>query len=149
MFELGGKTALVTGCRRGGDEYLAVMDNSNKLVRLSVQFDGTGAVSSATVLGGISLGETHDFEGIAIAPGASVAYLSEEDTPGVRALIAHEITRARGLFAAARPAIAAAPPSVRPGVRLAVALYDRMLRTDRPTGVRIWHLPGAALEALR
>ena len=52
-------------------------------------------------------------------------------------------------LAAARPAIAAAPPSVRPGVRLAVALYDRMLRTDRPTGVRIWHLPGAALEALR
>ncbi len=71
------------------------------------------------------------------------------DTPGVRALIAHEISRARGLFAAARPAIAAAPPSVRPGVRLAVALYDRMLRTDRPTGVRLWHLPGAALEALR
>jgi 15-cis-phytoene synthase len=71
------------------------------------------------------------------------------DTPGVRALIAHEITRARGLFAAARPAIAAAPPSVRPGVRLAVALYDRMLRTDRPTGVRVWHFPGAALEALR
>ena len=74
--------------------------------------------------------------------------VSEQDlegtSPQLRALIAHEVARARGLFAAARPAIAAAPPSVRPGVRLAVGLYDRMLRTDPPTGVRIWHLPGAA-----
>ena len=79
--------------------------------------------------------------------------VSERDldgtSPQLRALIAHEVARARALFAAARPAIAAAPPSVRPGVRLAVGLYDRMLRTDPPTGVRIWHLPGAALEALR
>jgi phytoene synthase len=79
--------------------------------------------------------------------------VSESDLDGagpeVRALLAHEVARARGLFAAARPAIAAAPASVRPGIRLAVALYDRMLRADRPTGVRIWHLPGAALEALR
>jgi phytoene synthase len=69
--------------------------------------------------------------------------------PAVRALLAHEVERARSLFASARPAIAAAPPSVRPGVRLAVGLYDRMLRQDRPTGVRVWHLPGAALEAIR
>ena len=69
--------------------------------------------------------------------------------PALRALLAHEVGRARDLFASARPAIAAAPPSVRPGVRLAVALYERMLRTDRPTGVRVWHLPGAAFEALR
>jgi len=79
--------------------------------------------------------------------------VSEHDLEGtgpeLRALIAHEVARARSLFAAARPAIAAAPPSVRPGVRLAVGLYDRMLRTDRPTGVRLWHLPGAALEAVR
>src|SRR4051795_6701436 len=79
--------------------------------------------------------------------------VSEDDltaprtNPRTRALIAHEVARARSLFAAARPAIAAAPASVRPGVRLAVGLYDRMLRTDPPTGVRIWHLPGAAIEA--
>src|SRR3954453_1947209 len=63
-------------------------------------------------------------------------------SPELRALLAHEAARARALFASARPAIASAPPSVRPGVRLAVALYDRMLRTDQPTGVRLWHLPG-------
>ena len=48
--------------------------------------------------------------------------------PSVRALLAHEVERARGLFAGARPAIAAAPASVRPGVPLRrSALYGRML----------------------
>src|SRR4051794_28867856 len=70
-------------------------------------------------------------------------------SPEVRALLAHEVARARGLFAAAGPAVAAAPASVRPGVRLAIGLYDRMLRTGEPSGVRVWHVPGAALEALR
>jgi phytoene synthase len=79
-------------------------------------------------------------------------------TPEVRALLAHEVERARGLFASAGPAIASAPASVRPGVRFAIGLYGRMLdRVEsmgfdvlaRPAGVRVWHLPGAALEALR
>ena len=47
---------------------------------------------------------------------------------------------------------------MRPGIRFAIALYGRMLdRVEaggfdvlgRRAGVRIWHLPGAALEALR
>ncbi len=79
-------------------------------------------------------------------------------TPEVRALLAHEVERARALFAGARPAIASAPASVRPGIRFAIALYGRMLdRVEaggfdvlgRRAGVRIWHLPGAALDALR
>ena len=59
--------------------------------------------------------------------------VSEDDlaadvaTPEVRALVAHEVERARGLFAGARPAIASAPASVRPGVRFATGLYTRML----------------------
>lgn len=69
--------------------------------------------------------------------------------PRLEALLRHESERARALFAAAAPAVAAAPASVRPGVRLAVGLYRRMLNSARPTGVRVWHLPGAALEALR
>jgi phytoene synthase len=78
--------------------------------------------------------------------------------PELRALIAHEIARARALFAAAPPAIAAAPASVRPGIRFAIGLYRRMLDRieasgfdvlGRRAGVRIWHLPGAALEAVR
>ena len=78
-------------------------------------------------------------------------------TPEVRALVAHEVERARGLFAGARPAIASAPASVRPGVRFATGLYRRMLDRVEATastssaraGVRVWHIPGAALEAMR
>src|SRR4051794_9438651 len=78
-------------------------------------------------------------------------------SPELRALLAHEVDRARGLFAGARPAIASAPSSVRPGVRFAIGLYGRMLDRvehagfdvlSRPAGVRVWHLPGAALDAL-
>jgi 15-cis-phytoene synthase len=78
--------------------------------------------------------------------------------PELRALIAHEVGRARELFAAAAPAVAAAPRSVRPGIRFAVGLYARMLdRVEaagfdvlaRSHGVRLRHVPGAALEAVR
>ncbi len=78
--------------------------------------------------------------------------------PEVRALVAHEVARARALFASARPAIASAPSSVRPGIRFAIGLYARMLdRVERvgcdvlgrTMGVRVWHLPGALREALR
>jgi phytoene synthase len=78
-------------------------------------------------------------------------------TPELRALLAHEVRRARSLFAESEPAIAAAPASVRGGVRFAVAVYlrvlDRVERIDfdvlgRRAGVRVWQLPGAALGAL-
>jgi phytoene synthase len=82
----------------------------------------------------------------------------EHASPELRALLAHELRRARALFAEADPAIAAAPASVRGGVRFAVAIYLRMLdrveRIDfdvlgRRAGVRAWQVPGAALGALR
>jgi 15-cis-phytoene synthase len=78
--------------------------------------------------------------------------------PELRALVAHEVARARRLFEAAGPAIAAAPSSVRPGIRFAIGLYRRMLDRieasgfdvlGRRAGVRVWHVPGAAREALR
>lgn len=84
--------------------------------------------------------------------------LAPRATPEVRALLAHEVERARRLFASARPAIASAPASVRPGIRFAIGLYARMLDRiesvgfdvlGRRAGVRAWHLPGAAREALR
>jgi len=76
----------------------------------------------------------------------------------LRALLAMEVRRARGLFAEAEPAVAAAPASVRTGVRFAVAVYlrvlDRVERIEfdvlgRGTTVRPWQLPGAAVGALR
>ena len=82
----------------------------------------------------------------------------ERATPELRALLAHEVERARRLFAAAAPAVAAAPAAVRPGVRLACAVYESVLdRVEaagydvlgRRTGVRLWRLPLLAWGALR
>jgi phytoene synthase len=89
---------------------------------------------------------------------AEDALSQERASPELRALIALEVRRAREMFAAAEPAIASAPASVRSGVRFAVAVYlrvlDRVERIDfdvlgRRTSVRPWQLPGAALGALR
>jgi len=86
------------------------------------------------------------------------ALAEEHASPELRALLALEVRRARGLFAEAEPAIAAAPVSVRTGIRFAVAIYlrvlDRVERIEfdvlgRRTGVRPWQVPGAALGALR
>ncbi len=79
-------------------------------------------------------------------------------SPELRALLAMETRRARGLFAEAAPAVAAAPASVRTGVRFAVGVYlrvlDRVERIEfdvlgRGTAVRPWQLPGAVVGALR
>jgi phytoene synthase len=80
--------------------------------------------------------------------GVAEADLGEKRArPELRALVALEVARARELFAAAAPAVAAAPRSVRPGVRFAVKLYGRMLdRVEaagfdvlrRSHGVRAW-----------
>jgi phytoene synthase len=78
--------------------------------------------------------------------------LADEDldagraTPRLRAVVAQQIARARAMFAAAEPAVAAAPASVRSGIRLACAAYGRILdRAEaaggdvigRPVGVRV------------
>jgi len=80
----------------------------------------------------------------------------ERATPEARALIAHQVARARGLFAGAQEAIASAPARVRPGIRLAVAAYGRVLdRAERAgfdvigrrAGLRAWHIPGVVVRA--
>ena len=57
-----------------------------------------------------------------------------EATPGFRALLALEVDRARGLFAEGHQALAAVEPRVRPGMRMARAVYlsvlDRVERLD-------------------
>jgi 15-cis-phytoene synthase len=59
---------------------------------------------------------------------------AERATPGLRALIAQHVARARALFEAAEPAIAAAPRSVRSGIRLACAAYGRILDRAEAAG---------------
>ncbi len=79
-------------------------------------------------------------------------------TPELRRLIAHQVSRARQMFAACEPAMAAAPRSVRPGIRMACAAYGRVLdRVEacghdvlgRATGLRPADLPRVALAAVR
>ncbi len=68
------------------------------------------------------------------------------------------MTRARALFAAAEPAVAAAPASVRSGIRLACAAYLRILdRAEavggdvlgRRVGVRMRDWPAIAAAVRR
>jgi phytoene synthase len=79
-------------------------------------------------------------------------------TPELRALVAHEVRRARGLFASAESAVEAAPVSVRPGIRLACTIYLGVLDRVEALGYDVlgrrprlpaWQLPLVALAALR
>jgi phytoene synthase len=78
--------------------------------------------------------------------------------PELRQLMRHEVERARALFASAEPAVAAAPRSVRPGIRLACAAYVRVLDRVEAAGydvlggrlrLRAHDLPRIAVRALR
>ena len=79
-------------------------------------------------------------------------------TPQLRALVAHEVRRARGLFASADAAVEAAPASVRPGIRLACTIYLGVLDRVEALGYDVlgrrprlpaWQLPLVALATLR
>ena len=76
----------------------------------------------------------------------------------LRALVAHVVRRARGLFASAEAAVEAAPASVRPGIRLACTIYLGVLDRVEALGYDVlgrrprlpaWQLPLVALAALR
>jgi 15-cis-phytoene synthase len=79
-------------------------------------------------------------------------------TPQLRALVASEVSRARGLFASAEAAVEAAPASVRPGIRLACTIYLGVLDRVEALGYDVlgrrprlpaWQLPLVAVAALR
>jgi phytoene synthase len=79
-------------------------------------------------------------------------------TPRLHEVVVRQVARARALFAAAEPAVAAAPASVRSGIRLACAAYLRILdRTDavggdvlrRRVGVRMRDWPAIAAAVRR
>jgi len=80
-----------------------------------------------------------------------------EATPGFRALLALEVDRARDLFAEGAPALAAVEPRVRPGMRMARAVYERVLdRVERldydvlrcRTSLRPWEAGCAVLGSM-
>ena len=82
----------------------------------------------------------------------------EEAGEGLRALVAQEVARARRMFADCEAAVAAAPRSVRPGIRMACAVYGRVLDRVEGTGYDVlgrrtapppWQVAGAVVGALR
>jgi phytoene synthase len=84
-------------------------------------------------------------------------YLPGAAEPGqLRAVVAEHVARARALFAAAEPAVQAAPASVRSGIRLACAAYGRVLDRaeaagfdvlSRRVGLRPWDWPRVLVGA--
>ncbi|MBX3407891.1 MAG: esterase-like activity of phytase family protein [Phycisphaeraceae bacterium] len=70
----------------GAHRALAVMDNSNRLVEYEFAIDATGMIVSVSTVRGISVGESADFEDLALVPGGGGLYLCDEDGPGVRAV---------------------------------------------------------------
>lgn len=69
----------------GGQDFYAVMDNSNKLLRFKVTFNSDCSIKSANITCAISLSETHDYEGAAFL-NSDTLFLSDEDTPGIHAV---------------------------------------------------------------
>lgn len=64
--------------------FMAVMDNSNKLIRFSVTVGLDGAITSTTMSSGFALAESRDFEGLTNFWGGT-AFLADEGTPAIRA----------------------------------------------------------------
>lgn len=70
----------------GLHRFLAVMDNSDKLVEIEAGFGPTGTLTSAAVVRAFSLGQTADFEDLALSPDGARLWLCDEGGPGVRAV---------------------------------------------------------------
>jgi hypothetical protein len=69
----------------GGTRWLAVMDNSNKVIELDVMLSASGTITGSSVTRVFDLAETRDFEDIALVEGASdEVWLCEEGTPAVQ-----------------------------------------------------------------
>lgn len=92
-------------------------------------------------------------------PGAEPADLAAPSaSPALRRLVAGEVERARALFDGAQAATAAAPRRVQPGIRMAIAIYRRVLDRVEACGYdvlgarttpRPWEAARAAAGALR
>ncbi|MBU6414248.1 MAG: esterase-like activity of phytase family protein [Planctomycetes bacterium] len=60
--------------------FIAVMDNSSKLIELSIRFDASGVITQCTLIRGLTLTTTHDWEGAAFTdPARNSIILSDED----------------------------------------------------------------------
>lgn len=69
----------------GGSQFVAIMDNSDKVVFVDIRFECDARIQSAEITGGITLTETGDFECIAWTdPGRNSVWLGTEVGPAIR-----------------------------------------------------------------
>jgi hypothetical protein len=97
-------TSGVTRCE--GNKYVAVMDNSNHVVFLSVSFKPDGSIDKASVTGGLSVTTSRDYEGIAYTNAErNSVFLSNEATPPPPALYEYSLATGQLLQTVAMPPV--------------------------------------------
>ena len=101
-----GKQVVITGLSGiawlADDSYVAIMDNSDKLLRFTLRLSQVGKPLAATDVRVVTLSERHDYEDLAVCPdavgrrlqaakkpgvpavGGPFVFLCEEDTPAIR-----------------------------------------------------------------
>ncbi len=131
-------------------------DQHASLARLAVAFQLTNFIRDVR--------EDYELDRVYLPAEDCVRFgVSEEDiaarhaTPAFRSLLASEVARARELFAATASLPDALDPAVRPGMRLARAVYLRVLDRVEAIGfdvlgrratVTLWQVGRTALEAI-
>lgn len=94
-----------------GSEFLAVMDNSSRVVRIAVTFNANGSIASRSVMGGVTLAQAGDHEGIAFTTAAlNSVYVSDETGPAIRAF---SLTTGEVIATLPMPAVFTAPGNLR------------------------------------
>lgn len=121
-----------------GARWAAVMDNSNKIVLLNVSFGANGAITSASVAGGLSLAESMDFEDIAYTGALRYSVLlCEEGSPSIREYsLVHGgmlgVTPAPAVFASRRANFGFESLSLRSGAAELWTCNEEALTVDGP-----------------
>jgi hypothetical protein len=98
----------------GGPRYLAVMDNSDKVIALDLRVECNGHLRSAAITGGLTLEDHLDGEGIAAA-GPDTLWIADEASLTLRAYDRHSGARLATLDL---PAVYTTPGNVVPGYGL-------------------------------
>lgn len=89
-----------------GDKYVAVMDNSNHVVSLSVSLKPDGSIDNANIAGGLSVAKSRDYEGIAYTGAErNSVFLSNEASPPPPALYEYSLATGQLLQTVAVPQV--------------------------------------------
>ena len=90
----------------GNDRYASVMDNSNHVVALKITCKDDGTIAAATVLGGLTVPTSRDYEGIAYTnPTRHSVFLSNEATPPPPALYEYNLKTGALMQTVAMPTV--------------------------------------------